>query len=160
MTGAAMTTPGGVVVIGDGTPKGTTEFHVRKLSAEGESGLVRECARRAHQKAGPAGVFARHAATLAALRESMPAEWREFVRNLTELQDQNARVGDWENAEEYRRSPAGVALEMFRRTRETHAEVPREDYFAAIITDVNAADVHRQIVDAITEKKAPPTPST
>jgi hypothetical protein len=127
------------------------EISVLKLSANAEYGLGVMLGRRAKAEMGPGGYFARLAPALDWLRETKrTAEWSAALAEATRLQ---AAPGvDSDDLEAYRQTPAGLACEIFHRTRQTAPDVTEADLLA-IITDVNALDIYRSLMDALTDEK-------
>ena len=60
---------------------------------------------------------------------------------------------------EYRRSPDGVAEELYWRTRKTHPEAQRDE-FRVVVNDVNALEVHLAILEAVAPKNEPGAATT
>ncbi len=138
-----------LVAAGGIVPVAGQDFRVRPLSAREEVGLLRELGRRAKLAMGPGGYFARLQPRLAWLAEQKLGDVRALVvAELTRLEAVSELPGD-DVIDEYRRTPDGVALELFCRTRREHPEVTERE-LRAVVTDANALMVHFAIVDAVT----------
>jgi hypothetical protein len=117
---------------------------IEELPASAEYGLLQELRRGSKRAYGPGGYFARMAPVLAYLREKkLHAEHNQALAELTRLEATGVDPAD-DEADAYRRSPDGVACELFWRCRRSHPEVTQAE-LRAIITDANALDVHLQI---------------
>lgn len=135
------------------------ELFVRKLSQAREQQFRRHLGRIAKENLGPGGFFQRAQPTLEWLRaqKSMFAEWQMTVETLAKMSGGGALPDD--NAIfEARESVAGVVLELFLRTRDTHPNLGKDE-IAAIITEANVLDVHLEILDALTDEGKAETPA-
>lgn len=133
---------GGVVEVAGRT------FLVEKLPARQEEGLANLLEAEAKKAAGKGGHFAAFRDELEWLREAgLAAEWQQLLRYLPELKVLGVPPVP---IVEFRKTPRGAALELYHRTRGTHAEVAL-DQIAAVITEVNAPDVAFQIAEAVTD---------
>ena len=123
-------------------------FTVEKLPARQEEGLGNLLAKAAAKAVGKGGHFAAFKDELDWLRENgMAAEWQQLMATLPRLKLTGAPPL---SVDEFRRTPKGAALELYHRTRSTHAEA-KLDEIEAIVTEVNAPDVAFQIGQVLTE---------
>lgn len=76
------------------------------------------------------------------------AGWMQIAIETAARMTANGDLPGSDAAEVARRSPEGVALELWYRTRRTHPSITQPE-LAACITAVNAADVHWQIREAL-----------
>lgn len=161
MTGEHMATAeqvantGGEVVVRGAN--GTLTFLVRELSVEGELGLAARLRILARERLGPGGLMANVLPVARWLREQGEHEdAARLVQATAPLVAGGSGVGG-DAAEAYRQSPAGVAFELFTRTRETHPDATEAE-FRSVITEVNAVETYLAILRALDPKKAA-TPS-
>lgn len=122
-------------------------FLASALSQRQELALWNKLRAMARPPAAQGGYMARHRATLDALKAAgMTAEWSALVAHLCRCEA--APLASPEEADAFRETAAGVAEELFWRTREAHPEVTRAEV-AALVTEVNAPDVHESILRAL-----------
>lgn len=128
------------------------EFIIMKGSVAEEQSLQMMLSRETKRAMGPGGFFQAAKGELQYLKDNnMNAEFRIAVEAFAQMTGGKASPS-LDAVGEYRMSPAGVALEMFWRTRKTHAEVTLKD-FQTIITDANAMNVFIQILDIVSDDK-------
>jgi len=132
---------------------------LRRLPTSGEIALDREFQRRLKASWGPGGFAANAKGMLTFLREQgMIAELRMCMEKLTEMQATNAPPS-WEATQEFRRTPAGVAAELFfRRDPTIHADLT-ERAVVAMVTAANAWEIHEAIMAGLSDdgKSGPAT---
>ncbi len=152
-TAEQLVNAGGEVAVAPGL-----SFLVRELSMAAEVGLLNRLRLLAKRALGPAGFYANSQAMLDWMKAAgMHAERAACLATVADLQARGAGVsGDL--VDDFRQSPAGVAEELFWRTRQTHPEATLDE-FKAVVNDVNALEVHLAILDAVAPKKAE-TPSS
>lgn len=127
------------------------QFAILPLSIREENALLLELRRQAKNQMGAGGYFARSATALDWLKDQKRmAEFATAVARIAELEAQG-ELPQGDPVELYRATPAGVATEMFFRTRRTHAEVSLKE-FESIIIEANAIEVHLDLMRALTEK--------
>lgn len=126
-------------------------FPVTPLSAAGERGLRAELRAIAVERDGPGGLFARLAPRLDWLMKHAPAHYPAAVDAII---DRENRGGDPDMTGAYQ-SPAGVAVQLFHRSR---AAVPglTLDEVRAVVTAANAADVLAAMEEAVTAANKSP----
>lgn len=132
-------------------------FVVTELPTEAEFGFGSMLRLKAREQMGPGSFFAPALPVADWLRsQDRHGEANGLLRTAAELVLSKAGASD-DAGYDYRQSPDGVAFELFTRTRATHPEATEKE-LRAVITAVNAAHVHQQIVRAISGPKAK-TPS-
>lgn len=137
---------GGIVDVGG------TLFHVKPLSLNGEIALFDRHRAEARRAMGPGSFVEAAIPTIDHLRKiERHAEADFMLRAATSMVLTRAGVTD-EVAEEFRRTPDGLALEMYHRTRETHPSVTERE-FRAVINPVNAPDLFLKVVEAVSGPK-------
>jgi len=142
----------GTITIADRT------IDVAKMPTYGEIGLWRELSKRAKAEYGPGGLFNVMKPQLAWLAaEKMLAERAQVIAEITRLEAGKAGLSD-EAVEEFRITPAGLACELYWRTRSTAKEVTEAD-LQAIITEANAVDVWMQLGEFLRADDPKVTPS-
>lgn len=141
----------GPVAIGDVT------FTAEELSIEGEVGILNRLRRLAKDALGPGGFYKNALPVAKWLREQ--GEGAEAAALLAETARLVATGGPLDEAAvwEFRQTPAGVAAELYMRTRKAHPDT-REDELRAVINDANVVEVRLQLLEALADPKAP-TPS-
>jgi hypothetical protein len=155
MTAEQMVNPGGPVELRDATGK-TVTVYAHELPTQAEIGLLRRLRAMARQALGPGSFYTAAAPTLKWMKDQGLHEDRAHLMEIVgRLIATGGGVSD-EAADEFRRSPDGVAEELFWRTRKTCPDVELADLKAAI-NDVNALEVHLAMLDAIAPK-APTAP--
>lgn len=128
-------------------------FLVCGLSVAGEMSLLARLRSKAREALGPGGLFARTAPAIDWLRsQNRHADAAALQRTTAELVATGAADSDDATAE-FQRSPAGVAEELFWRTRKTHPDVSLDE-LQAVVTDMNALEIHLAMYDALSQKKA------
>ena len=144
MSGVAVASPGGLISIG------SAKFYVEKLSTRGEFDLLKRLNDLWYELSGPGGLFTdprRKSMLDWMLRSGMGAEWESLVRMTAENTLARQWVAD-DQLDKVRRSADGVAIEIYERTRGKHPSLTVEE-LKAIVTSVNANEVHEQILAAI-----------
>lgn len=143
-------TGGGVLKIG------AAEFFVRKLSVVRENALWDHLASEAKKSYGQGGFVEKGAGLLEWMASTGRGNMMEAaLRKLVEMEAKD-EPPSLAAIEKYRRSPDGVALELWHRTRDDHKDMTREKY-RAVVNEVNALDLYLQIGDLL-EKKPSATP--
>lgn len=125
-------------------------FMVCKLSITKEDGLLQLLYRLAKEAYGPGGFFQRLQPKLEWMRQNMPYAMETALKQTTNNEELGVDVSPDEMMR-YRATPKGVAREMFERSRETHPEIELSEW-ESIINEVNAHEVHLQILEVITDK--------
>lgn len=136
-------------------------FRIAKLVVEREAELWRHLELEARKARGPGGLFSRMAPKLKWLRENgMGAEWTEAVQVITNLEAGNFKASE-DEIFDFRRTPAGVAIEMWHRCRDAHPGTTLDE-IRAVLTEVNAPDVYRRVQEIVRgdDPKATPSAST
>lgn len=150
--GDRLVNAGGEVRVGD------LVFLVRELSVAGEIGLGNRFRALAKKAMGPGSFYANARPVLDYLREQgQHADRAALMAEVSRLVATGAAASD-DAAEEFRRSPDGVAEELYWRTRQTHPDATLNEFRAAV-NDVNALEVHLGIMEALAPKAAT-TPSS
>jgi hypothetical protein len=135
---------GGPVIVADRV------FQVKPLELDAEIEISDEMRRLAFKQLGHGGYFAEARPLLDWLNANgMQGAAAAHIKNLSDLQAKK-ELPSGDAAEQARRTPEGVALELFLRTRDTHPDVGKED-IAAVITSVNAPAIHASIKAAISK---------
>lgn len=125
---------------------------VAKLSMAGEKKLAMRLASGAKAKMGPGGYFQSTRGVLNWLKENkLMNEFSISCQRITEM-EATRELPTGTAFDEFRQSPEGVAIELYERTRQSHAEI-RYDEIQAVITEINAFDIHDQMMEAITDDK-------
>lgn len=146
---SAAVSAGGVVRVGEGESARDLVV-VAKLSIAHENLLRKELAEIARNAMGPGGFFARMKPALEWMKSAgMHSEWAEAIKTTTEMQGRGVEP-DYSAIEQARQTVPGVVAELHWRTRLTCPEVTKQE-IAAVVTEVNAADLYGQIVRAITD---------
>lgn len=123
-------------------------FRVRPLGLREETALYRELGRRAKAAMGPGGYFARLRPRLDWLAGEKLFDVRAaVVAELTRLEATHELPAD-DVVDEYRRTPDGVALELFARTRADHPAATEKE-LRAVVTEANAVAVHFALLEAV-----------
>lgn len=137
------------------------EFRLAKLSVEREGELWRAIEAECKKARGPGGLFQLMAPTFKWMRENGQInEWKEACETVTRLEAGKAPPTVHE-VEDYRRTPAGVALEFWHRIRESHPGTTVRE-LATMITDANASTVFNDMAKVLRgdDPKTTPSPST
>lgn len=130
---------------------GGRSFTITELPLRDERALIAGLDRIARETLGPGGLFARFAPRLEWLRaKGLTREASALVETLARMELEPASGADLDAAVQ---SAKGVALELYYRTRKAHPETKLEE-FQAVVTDVNALDLHWAIRDALSPKGA------
>lgn len=138
---------------------GSHVFTVKELTIEMEIGFGNTIRRLAKKALGPGGFYANARETLEYLNSiNQPADRNTLMQVVATLTAQGASVSD-DLAYEYRQSPDGVAEELYWRTRDNHPDFSKQE-FRAVINDVNALEIHLQIMRAISPKEKTPSQSS
>lgn len=133
----------------------TLTFVVQELSTAAEIGLLRRLRVMAKQALGPGSFYAAAMPTLNWMKEQgQHADRAQLMEIIGRLVATGGHVSD-DAADEFRRSPDGVAEELFWRTRKTSPEAARDE-LKAVINEVNALEVHLAILEAIAPKAPAP----
>lgn len=124
---------------------------IAKLSTEEEIGLTDRLAKMAFAACGPGGHFANMKSALDFMaKEKMYGVLELAVKETTRLQATKEPLSDQANYE-YRISTPGVIEEIFQRTRRTDPTVTKDE-LAAVINEVNVADVVSQLRAVLTDQ--------
>lgn len=146
------------------TPGGTIEVEgrlltVQKLTVSGELALLSALRAGAKRSFGPGGYFQRARASLDWLRDQkMHAEHAQAVAEIARLEATGAGASD-DATDEFARTPDGLAVELFWRTRKTHPEVTERE-FRAGLSDANALDVYLSLRAAVSDAGKAATPGS
>jgi hypothetical protein len=158
MTAEQVVNAGGPVELRDAAGKVVTLF-VLELSTQAEIGLLRKLRALARAALGPGSFFAAALPALNWMKEQgHHADRAHLMEIIGRLIATGGGVSD-DAADEFRRSPDGVAEELFWRTRKTCPDVTLDELRAAI-NEVNALEVHLAILDAIAPKAPPASGAT
>lgn len=137
---------------------GGKSFLVEALNLELEIGLNAHLSKLTREAMGPAGFLAAIKEGIDFLKSAgLHAEALEVVREAGRMQASGATPAP-AAVEAFRQTAKGAAVELFWRTRKTHPDVTLQQ-LEAIITEINALDVYRQTVEAVTGGGKAPTPS-
>lgn len=148
---------GGEVEVAGADGKSLT-FFVQEMSIRGEAGLIARLRKLAKDSLGP-GSFWSHALPVVNWLRAQGCNGEAAVqqRVTAELVATGNGVSD-DAMGDFRQTPAGVAEELFARTRKTHPETSLKE-FQAIINEANAVEVYYAIEEAISPKASAPSDS-
>lgn len=133
---------------------GPLTFMVQELSIQAEVGLLRQLRTLARKALGPGSFYANALPTLEWMKaQGHHGDRQHLMEIIGRLIATGGNVSD-DALDEYRRSPDGVAEELFWRTRKTHPEAQRDE-FRVVVNDVNALEVHLAILEAVAPKNEP-----
>jgi hypothetical protein len=119
------------------------------LSVREEQALLLDLRRKLRESYGPGGFFANAKPYLEWLKsQKLSAEYSLAVSRITEM-EASAELPTEQAAETFRQTPTGVAIELWHRARKYDVCVTLQD-LRSIITEVNALEVHLQLIEAIT----------
>lgn len=151
--------PDPAVTIGGVVSVAGRDFLVRKLTVDGELAFLVALRGLADRQVGPGGLFERMAPQIKYLTDTKQyAVLDRVITRLTELQAAPGGAVTDEQVFATRQTPAGVALELYHRTRLTCPEVSLRE-FEAVVTEANALEVFQRIDAAITDQKKAGAPS-
>jgi hypothetical protein len=132
---------------------GSLTFMVQELSVQAEVGLLRQLRVMARKALGPGSFYASALPTLEWMKTAGYHGDRQHLMEIVgRLIATGGNVSD-DVLDEYRRSPDGVAEELFWRTRKTHPDAARDE-LRVLVNEVNALEVHLAILEAIAPKNA------
>lgn len=158
MSGEQLVNAGGAVeILCDGGK--TLTLFAQELSTQAEIGLLRKLRAMAKAVLGPGSFYAQALPALNWMKDAgHHADRAHLMEIIGRLIATGGQVSD-DAVDEFRRSPDGVATELFWRTRKTAPEASLDE-LKAVINDVNALEIHLAILDAIAPKAPLPDGAT